>query len=61
MKILALNATYRPKQTTTRLTQKALEGAASVGAETEMTLLRDHDILSAQLVLPVTKICKRGT
>ena len=28
MKILALNATYRPGKTTTHLTQKALEGAA---------------------------------
>lgn len=44
MKILALNATYRPGKTTTHLTQKALEGAASVGAETEMVMLRDKDI-----------------
>ncbi len=44
MKVLALNATYRPGKTTTRLTQKALEGAASVGAETEMVMLRDKDI-----------------
>ena len=44
MKILALNATYRPEGTTTSLTQKALDGAASMGAETEMVLLRDHDI-----------------
>lgn len=39
MKILALNATYRPGKTTTQLTQKALEGAASFGAETEMIML----------------------
>lgn len=44
MKILSLNATYRPEGTTTRLTHKALEGAASRGAETEMILLRDLDI-----------------
>ncbi|MBT3257677.1 MAG: flavodoxin family protein [Deltaproteobacteria bacterium] len=44
MKILALNATYRPGKTTTHLTRKALEGAASVGAETEMVMLRDKDI-----------------
>ncbi len=44
MKVLALNATYRPTGTTTRLTQSALKGAASVGAETEMILLRDKDI-----------------
>jgi multimeric flavodoxin WrbA len=44
MKILALNATYRSEGTTTQLTQKALEGAASMGAETEMVLLKDHDI-----------------
>lgn len=44
MKIVAINATYRPKQTTSQLTRRALEGAASVGAETEMILLRDHDV-----------------
>jgi multimeric flavodoxin WrbA len=44
MKILAINGTYRPKGTTTGLTEAALEGATSVGAETEMVLLRDHDV-----------------
>lgn len=44
MKVLALNATYRPDGTTTRLTEKALEGAASRGAGTEMIMLVDHDI-----------------
>ena len=44
MKILALNATYRPKQTTTRLTQSALEGAVSVGADTEMIMLGEKNI-----------------
>jgi len=44
VKILALNATYRPGQTTTRLTQHALDGAASLGADTEMVMLRDKDI-----------------
>jgi len=44
MKILALNGTYRKKGTTTGLTEAALGGAASVGAETEMVLLQDHDV-----------------
>jgi len=44
MKILALNATYRPTKTTTRLTQSALKGAASVGANTEMVMLREKNI-----------------
>jgi multimeric flavodoxin WrbA len=44
MKILALNGTYRPAQTTTRLTQRALDGAASLGAGTEMVMLRDRNI-----------------
>jgi multimeric flavodoxin WrbA len=44
MKILALNATYRPAKTTTRLTQSALEGAVSVGVKTEMVMLRDKNI-----------------
>lgn len=44
MKILALNATYRPNKTTTRLTRMALEGAASVGADTEMVMLCDCKI-----------------
>ena len=35
-----MNATYRTNKTTTQLTQKALEGAASVGADTEMVMLR---------------------
>lgn len=44
MKVIALNATYRARQTTSRLVQKALEGAASQGAATEMLLLKDLDI-----------------
>ena len=44
MKVLALNATYRPEGTTARLVQKALEGAASAGAEVEHLLLKDSDI-----------------
>lgn len=44
MKILALNATYRPDKTTTQLTRKALEGAASHGADTEMVMLRECKI-----------------
>ena len=44
MKILALNATYRPTKTTTRLTESALRGAASVGVVTEMVMLRDKNI-----------------
>lgn len=44
MKILAINGTYRPNGTTTGLTNAALEGATSVGAETGMILLRDHDV-----------------
>lgn len=44
MKILAVNATYRKNGTTTRLVRRALEGAASAGAETEMILLADRDV-----------------
>ncbi len=44
MKVLSLNGTYRPKQTTTRLAQRALDGAASLGADTEMVMLRDKNI-----------------
>ncbi|MCF8032277.1 MAG: flavodoxin family protein [Desulfarculaceae bacterium] len=44
MKVLAINGTYRQDQTTSRLTAKALEGAAAQGAETEMVLLKDLDI-----------------
>jgi multimeric flavodoxin WrbA len=44
MKILAINGTYRKNGTTTGLTEAALGGAASVGAETEMVLLQDHDV-----------------
>ena len=44
MKILALNATYRKKGTTTSLVNKALEGAAAVGADTEHLILKEFDI-----------------
>jgi multimeric flavodoxin WrbA len=44
MKILALNATYRANGTTTSLVNKALEGATTVGAQTEHLLLKDYDI-----------------
>ena len=44
MKILAINATYRPRKTTTQLTLIAMEGAASLGADTEMVMLRDCKI-----------------
>ena len=44
MKILAINGTYRAKGTTTRLTEKALAGAASEGADTEMVLLVEKDV-----------------
>lgn len=40
MKIIALNGTCRPGETTTRLVEKALEGAASTGAYTEMVVLK---------------------
>jgi NAD(P)H-dependent FMN reductase len=44
MKIVAINGTYRPEGTTTALTRRALEGAGSRGAETEMILLKEQDI-----------------
>ena len=44
MNIVALNATYRKNGTTTTLINKALEGAATVGAQTEHLLLKDFDI-----------------
>jgi multimeric flavodoxin WrbA len=44
MKVLALNATYRQNGTTVSLVEKALEGAAAVGALTEHLLLKDYDI-----------------
>jgi multimeric flavodoxin WrbA len=44
MKVLAVNAAWRKKGTTTRLVEKALEGAAAGGIETEMVLLSEKDI-----------------
>ena len=44
MKILAINGSYRAKGTTARLTAKALEGAASEGADTEAVLLVEKDV-----------------
>lgn len=44
MKVLALNATYRKKGTTTALLEKALSGAVEAGARTEHLILKDHDI-----------------
>jgi multimeric flavodoxin WrbA len=43
-KIIAINGSCRRRGTTTQLTEAALEGAASVGMDTEMILLRDKDI-----------------
>ena len=44
MKILAINGTYQPKGTTTRHTDRALEGAAAQGAKTEHVLLVEKEI-----------------
>jgi len=44
MKILAINGSYRPQGTTTQLTKKALEGAASEGADTNLVLLVEKDV-----------------
>ncbi len=44
MKILAINGSHRPNGTTTTLTRKALEGAGSAGADTEMIMLSELDI-----------------
>ena len=55
MKILALNGTYRPSQTTTRLARSALDGAASLGADTEMVMLRDKNIQFCQNCLTCYK------
>jgi multimeric flavodoxin WrbA len=44
MRILVIDEAYRPKGATTGLTEAALGGAVSVGVETEMVLLRDHDV-----------------
>jgi multimeric flavodoxin WrbA len=44
MKVLAINGTYRAKGNTSRLTDKALEGAKDQGAETEHVKLVEKDI-----------------
>ncbi len=44
MKILSINGAHRKEGTTTRLTEKAMEGAASEGAYTEMVVLAEKDI-----------------
>jgi hypothetical protein len=44
MRISALNATYRLEGTTTRLVRRALDGAASLGASTQMILLGEQNI-----------------
>ena len=44
MKILAINGTYRAKGTTTQLTEKALAGAISEGADTEMIMLTEKNV-----------------
>lgn len=44
MKVISINSTYRPKNTTTQLAKSALDGAASVGAETEMIILKEYNI-----------------
>ena len=44
MKIVAIDGTYRPKESTFQLTQRALEGAAAEGAQTEHVLLVEKNI-----------------
>ena len=44
MKILAINSSFRPDGTSAHLTEKALEGAATEGADTEMILLTEKNI-----------------
>jgi multimeric flavodoxin WrbA len=44
MKIFAVNGSHRPSGSTTQLTRKALEGADSAGAETEMIRLSELNI-----------------
>ncbi len=44
MKIIAINSSYRKNGTTTRLVQRALEGAASLNFETEQILLDEYNI-----------------
>jgi NAD(P)H-dependent FMN reductase len=44
MNIVAVNAASRKKGVTTQLTERAMEGAASQGAATEMIFLADHNI-----------------
>jgi len=44
MKIIALTSSYNPEGTTATLALKALEGAASIGAETELIMLKDYEI-----------------
>jgi len=44
MRIISINGTHRKEGTTTRLTEMAMEGAASEGAFTEMILLTEKDI-----------------
>ncbi|MFZ5587899.1 MAG: flavodoxin family protein [Thermodesulfobacteriota bacterium] len=44
MQILAINAAGRQRGATTRLAAQALAGAASLGATTEMVMLKNHDI-----------------
>lgn len=44
MKVVAINSSYRKNGTTTRLVQRALEGAASLSVETEHILLDECNI-----------------
>ncbi len=42
MKIFAFNGSHRKKWNTAILLEKALEGAASQGAETELILMKEY-------------------
>ncbi|MDQ7825163.1 MAG: flavodoxin family protein [Candidatus Eremiobacteraeota bacterium] len=44
MKILGINGSHRPNGATMNLTRKALEGAHSAGAETELVMLSELEI-----------------
>jgi multimeric flavodoxin WrbA len=52
MKVLAINGSPRTKCNTATLLSKALQGAASRGAETELVHLYKLDLKAALAVLP---------
>ncbi len=61
MKVIAINGSPRKKWNTAQLLNKALEGAKSQGAETELVNLYDLEYKGCKVVFHVKQLVTKST